>query len=70
MEYITQKGDTWDKITYEQYGDETLIAPLMEANPDYIETAVFDFGAKIIIPALDKTDSSIFLPPWRQSNEQ
>ena len=48
MEYITQKGDTWDKIAYEQYGDETLIAPLLEANTDYIDVAVFDFGTKII----------------------
>ena len=47
MEYITQKGDTWDKIAYEQYGDETLIAPLLEANTDYIDVAVFDFGTKI-----------------------
>lgn len=69
MEYITQKGDTWDKIAYEQYGDETLIAPLFAANPDYIEIAVFDFGTKIIIPALDKTDSSVFLPPWRRNDE-
>ncbi len=69
MEYTTQAGDTWDRISYEQYGDETLIAPLLEANPDYIETAVFDFGTKIIIPNLDKADSSVFLPPWRRNNE-
>lgn len=68
MEYITQKGDTWDKIAYEQYGDETLIAPLLEANTDYIDVAVFDFGTKIIIPTLDKTDSNVFLPPWRRNN--
>ena len=69
MEYITQKGDTWDKIAYEQFGDETFIAPLFAANPDYIKVAVFDFGTKIIIPTLDKADDSIFLPPWRRSNE-
>ena len=68
MEYITQAGDTWDKIAFEQYGDETLIKPLLEANLDYIEIAVFDFGTKIIIPTLEKTDSSIFLPPWRRNN--
>ena len=65
MKYITKKGDTWDKIAYEQYGDETLIAPLFESNPDYIETSVFDFGIKITVPEIDKSDSGVFLPPWR-----
>lgn len=69
MEYITQAGDTWDKIAYEQYGDETLIAPLLNANPGHVEIAVFDFGTKVIIPDLDKSDSNIFLPPWRRNNE-
>lgn len=65
-EYITQAGDTWDKIAYEKYGDESLIAPLINSNLDYIDIVVFDYGTKIIIPTLDKADDSIFLPPWRK----
>ncbi len=64
--YITQKGDTWDSISYNLYGNEELIAPLMEANREKIETTVFDYGIQLIIPEIDKSDSSIYLPPWRR----
>ena len=64
--YITQKGDTWDSISYSLYGNEELIAPLMEANREKIETTVFDYGIQLIIPEIDKSDSSIYLPPWRR----
>lgn len=64
--YITQKGDTWDSISYNLYGNEELIAPLMEANREKIEITVFDYGIQLIIPEIDKSDSSIYLPPWRR----
>ena len=56
--YITKRGDTFDTIAYEQYGDEELMGP--------IETAVFEEGIRLEVPELEKTDESIFLPPWRR----
>lgn len=66
MTYVTKKGDTFDSIAYEVYGDEELIKPIIEANPEYVETAVFDHGAVLEIPGIEKTDGSVYLPPWRQ----
>lgn len=65
MTYTTQKGDTWDIIAYKHYGNEAFIKPLITANPEYTETAVFDFGITLHIPEIEKTDSSIYIPPWR-----
>ena len=66
MKYTTVKGDTCDNIAYTVYGDETLTAPIIAANQEYVETAVFDFGIELEIPELEKTDSTVYLPPWRQ----
>lgn len=65
MQYTTVKGDTFDTIAYKQYGNEELIKPIIDANPQYAETAVFDFGSVLEIPELDKADDTLFLPPWR-----
>lgn len=67
MQYVTQKGDTWDIIAYNQYGNEELIAPLIEANPKHIETAVFDYGVILEIPEISKVDDNLLLPPWRRN---
>lgn len=69
MTYTTKKGDTFDSIAYAVYGDEELIAPLIKANPEYVETAVFDYGAVLNIPDIEKTDNNIYLPPWRVGND-
>ena len=66
MKYTTEKGDTWDKIAYTVYGNETFTAPIIAANQKYVETAIFDFGTELDIPELEKTDSTVYLPPWRQ----
>lgn len=68
MTYTTNKGDTFDAIAYAVYGDEELIAPIIKANPQYVETAVFDYGAVLEIPEIEQTDSDIYLPPWRKDN--
>lgn len=64
--YTTQKGDTWDIIAYKQYGDEEIIKPLIEANPQYVDTVIFDFGVVLEIPEIKRTDSTLFVPPWRR----
>lgn len=60
--YTTVLGDTWDKISYEQYGDY-YISELLEANPDYIDTVIFSSGIELVIPDID--DSSDSEVPWR-----
>lgn len=66
MDYITQKGDTFDIIAYQAYGNEEMVKPIIEANPQYTETIVFDFGTKLTIPDIDTSTENSALPPWRK----
>lgn len=66
MEYTTMQGDTFDTIAYKCYGDAEMIAPIIRANSDYTEIAVFDFGIVLQIPEIEKTDGSVYMPPWRK----
>ncbi len=66
MKYTTQKGDTFDAIAYAYYANEEAIAPIIRANPAHVETAVFDYGAELEIPEIEKTDETVYLPPWRR----
>ncbi len=65
MTYITNKGDTFDSIAYAVYADEELMEYLIAANPQCADIAVFDYGTEINIPAVEKTDSDVYMPPWR-----
>lgn len=63
MIYITVSGDLWDMISYNVYGTEEYMGLLMQANPKYIDTVVFEAGIEINVPDLD--ESSTDLPTWR-----
>ena len=67
MEYVAVQGDMWDSISYKFYGSEYYVSNLMLANPDYINTVVFDGGEVLSIPALSTQDTTV-LPPWRISS--
>lgn len=64
----TFSGDTWDSIAYRLWGkgtDQTHMADLISANPNYIDTVVFSANVELIVPDVeDKTP--VTLPPWRR----
>lgn len=65
-EYVTKSGDTWDLIAFREYdglGGESLTSALMEANPEYIETVIFNAGVRLDIPEV-YIPVSENLPPW------
>ena len=64
MEYITEPGDTWDKIAHKVYGDSYAAHLLMQANGQHIETVIFDGGCRLLVPERQETRDG-FLPPWR-----
>lgn len=66
--YITEQGDTWDKIAYKVYGDEKFMRQLILANWSQIETLVFSSGTELILPEISETDTE-GLPPWRSSDD-
>lgn len=62
--YITQAGDTWDKIAKEVYGSESYTSFLMENNQSELTNFVFPGGIELKIPDLPMVDDMI-LPEWR-----
>lgn len=70
--YTTALGDTWDKIAFAVYGDESYAEQLMAANQDaaLLATVIFDAGTVLTLPEIDTdTDDGAdeSEPPWRQS---
>lgn len=63
--YITQAGDTFDMIALDCYNEETKAGVLVEANPDWADTLIFDAGVNLVVPILEE-EQPISLPPWKR----
>ncbi|MGN7360017.1 tail protein X [Paenibacillus sp. SAF-054] len=66
--YRTIQGDTWDGIAFKIAGTEEFMTPLMQANPDYVETVIFPTGITLNIPEIVIQEADI-LPPWRREED-
>lgn len=64
--FITRAGDTFDLLALAAYNDEKMASYILEANPLYIGTLVFDAGVSLRIPILKDTTVPSSLPPWRR----
>jgi len=62
--YETLKGDTFDIISLDFYNDEKFASEIIQANPQYRDTLVFDAGIKLDIPIISKKVMSSL--PWRR----
>lgn len=63
--YTTVQGDTWDMIALQKMGSEYYMDRLMNANPKHIDTAVFEAGITLTIPAISIPVADN-LPPWKR----
>ncbi|WP_459482121.1 tail protein X [Clostridium saccharoperbutylacetonicum] len=63
--YITKQGDTFDSMALEFYGEEKLSVFIIQLNPKYIDTIIFDEGIELIIPNINIKNTST-LPPWKK----
>ena len=59
--YTTKSGDTWDVIAKEVYGNEYRADVLMAANPQEIDTFIFNAGVEPNTPALEEELSLIHI---------
>ena len=66
--YVTQDGDTWDKIAYEQYGSEKYMKQPISANWGKLDTLVFSYGEEIILPDIDESTED--MPIWRSADDE
>lgn len=64
--YRTVQGDTWDLISWKNYGSEFYIDELMEANTRLTDYVIFPAGIEIVIPKLERKTNSENLPPWKR----
>lgn len=62
---VASQGDTWDKISFEQYGSEYFVNELLLSNANYNDVLVFSGGEKLVIPDI-VIESNETLPPWRK----
>lgn len=65
-EYITREGDTYDALALSAYDDERMSSHIIQANPQYMDTLIFNAGIRLRMPVLDKSERPATLPPWRR----
>ncbi len=63
--YTTVQGDTWDQIAYNEYGDESRIDLLMQANPTLLDYFVFPGNIEVNIPEDNTEEEYDGMPDWR-----
>ena len=64
----TLSGDTWDLIAWREWGegaDQTNTVALIEANLQYVDTAIFPGNIEIVIPDVEESPP-VSIPPWRE----
>ena len=64
--HITAEGDTFDALALEHYNDEKLASTIIQANPDYCDTLIFEAGVSLFIPDAATVAYPETLPPWRR----
>lgn len=62
----TVSGDTFDMLALLFYNDEKLASTIIQANPDYCDTLIFDAGVELTIPDNVEVVLPETLPPWRR----
>jgi phage tail protein X len=65
IEHVTSEGERWDSLAWRYYGDATLYAPMMAANPAVPFFPVFPSGVTLAIPLIQVAETpATDLPPW------
>ena len=65
-EHITIEGDTFDSLALYYYRRERLASNIIQANPEYCDTLIFEAGIKLYIPDISTVQTPETLPPWRR----
>lgn len=64
--HITAEGDTFDALALQYYNDEKLASTIIQSNPDYCSTLIFEAGVSLVIPDATLVTFPETLPPWRR----
>ena len=63
MTYKTIAGDAWDFIAKKVLGSEKYTPELIKANPEHVQTFLFDANEELVIPEIKTVKQSIL--PWK-----
>lgn len=61
--YITQKGDTWDLISFKVYGSVDYVEQLKNANYGFLKLVSFPEEAALVIPSIE-IENKGSTPEW------
>lgn len=61
--YITQKGDTWDLISFKVYGSEKYTEELKKVNYNFLKLVSFPEEVALVIPTI-KISNKGSTPEW------
>jgi phage tail protein X len=64
LKYTTQPDDRWDLIAYKMYGDATLFASIIAANPQVPVYPRFPLGIEVLVPVITPPQNTAIVPPW------
>ena len=64
--YTTVQGDTFDMVALRFYDEEKMASAIIQANPDYCDTLIFEAGVELKIPETASVSLPETLPPWRR----
>lgn len=70
LDYETQEGDMFDTLALDMYNEERMSTVLMQYNPDYIDTVIFEAGVHLVLPEFNTPADVEALPPWRKSTDE
>lgn len=66
-QYLVKQPERWDNIANAAYGDPSMIAGIVEANPDVLITPLIPAGTILNIPIITEDQQTTLaddLPPW------
>ena len=64
--YTAARGDSYDMLALQAYGEERLASLIAEANPRHLDVLLFEGGEALSIPLIDRAPSAADVPPWRR----
>ena len=64
--YTCKSGESFDQLSGQAYGQETMAGTIIRENPDMCDVVLFDGGEAIGLPLVETVESPDTLPPWRR----
>lgn len=64
--YTCKSGESFDLLSGQAYGQETMAGTIIRENPDMCDVVLFDGGETIGLPLVETVESPDTLPPWRR----